>query len=145
LDWCGSGEGPVEGSCGNGNEPSDSIKYWEVLECLHNLRLLKRAQLHEWVMYLAGLTEEFHRALGWTRDWLMGLFCYLNVTLHVDFLRSNPSHDVHYTVTKKLKTIELNNCQSLPCSTTLYLLWCISMGRVCSTNGGRGMYIRYWW
>jgi hypothetical protein len=26
----------VEGSCEHGNEPSGSIKYWEVLELLHN-------------------------------------------------------------------------------------------------------------
>jgi hypothetical protein len=32
LDRSGSGEGPVEGSCEQGNEPSDSIKCWEVLE-----------------------------------------------------------------------------------------------------------------
>jgi hypothetical protein len=28
----GLGQGPVEASCEHGNEPSDSIKYWEVLE-----------------------------------------------------------------------------------------------------------------
>jgi hypothetical protein len=35
-------EGPVNGSCEHGNEPSSSIKYWEVLELLHNCRLLKK-------------------------------------------------------------------------------------------------------
>jgi hypothetical protein len=39
----------VEGSCEHGNEPSGSIKFLEVLEELHNWRLLRRAQLHEWV------------------------------------------------------------------------------------------------
>jgi hypothetical protein len=31
----------VEGSCERGNEPSCSIKRWEVLEWLHNEQLLK--------------------------------------------------------------------------------------------------------
>jgi hypothetical protein len=31
----------VEGSCEHGNEPSGSIKCWEVLEWLHNWQLLK--------------------------------------------------------------------------------------------------------
>jgi hypothetical protein len=31
-DLCGSGWGPVEGSCEHSNEPSGSIKCWEVLE-----------------------------------------------------------------------------------------------------------------
>jgi hypothetical protein len=38
----GSGYGPVEGSCEHGNDPSGSIQCWEVLEYLHNLRLLKK-------------------------------------------------------------------------------------------------------
>jgi hypothetical protein len=32
----------VEGSCEDGIEPSGSIKCWEVLEGLHNWRLLKK-------------------------------------------------------------------------------------------------------
>jgi hypothetical protein len=32
----------VEGSCERGNEPSDSITRWEVLEGLHNWQLLKK-------------------------------------------------------------------------------------------------------
>jgi hypothetical protein len=32
----------VEGSCEHGNEPSVSIEYWEILEWLHNWRLLKK-------------------------------------------------------------------------------------------------------
>jgi hypothetical protein len=36
----------VEVSCEHGNKLSGSIKRWEVLEWLHNWRLLKRAQLH---------------------------------------------------------------------------------------------------
>jgi hypothetical protein len=32
LDRSGSGKGPVEGFCEHGNEPSGSIKCWEVLE-----------------------------------------------------------------------------------------------------------------
>jgi hypothetical protein len=46
MGWCGldsygSGQGPVEGSCEHGTEPSGSIKCWEVIEWLHNWRLLK--------------------------------------------------------------------------------------------------------
>jgi hypothetical protein len=33
----------VESSCEHGNEPSGSLKCWEVLEWLHNWRLLKKA------------------------------------------------------------------------------------------------------
>jgi hypothetical protein len=32
----------VEGSCGHGNESSGSIKCWEVLEWLHDWRLLRK-------------------------------------------------------------------------------------------------------
>jgi hypothetical protein len=32
LDLSGSGYGPVERSCEHGNEPSGSIKYWEILD-----------------------------------------------------------------------------------------------------------------
>jgi hypothetical protein len=39
--------GPVEGSCERGNKPSGSIKCWDVLEWLRNLRFSRRAQLHE--------------------------------------------------------------------------------------------------
>jgi hypothetical protein len=39
LDRSGSGQGPVEGSCEHGNEHSGSIKWWEVLEQLHNWQL----------------------------------------------------------------------------------------------------------
>jgi hypothetical protein len=30
MDSSGSGQGPVEGSCEYGNEPSSSIKCWEI-------------------------------------------------------------------------------------------------------------------
>jgi hypothetical protein len=36
LDRSGSGQGLVERSSECGNEPSGSIKRWEVLEWLHN-------------------------------------------------------------------------------------------------------------
>jgi hypothetical protein len=36
LDWSGSEWEQVESSCELGNEPSGSIKCWEVLEWLHN-------------------------------------------------------------------------------------------------------------
>jgi hypothetical protein len=32
----------VEDSCEHGNEPSGSIKCWEVVEWLHNWRILKK-------------------------------------------------------------------------------------------------------
>jgi hypothetical protein len=42
LDRSGSGQGPVKGSCDHGDEPSGSIKCWDVLEWLDNWRLLKK-------------------------------------------------------------------------------------------------------
>jgi hypothetical protein len=48
----GSIWGPVEGSCEHGNEPSGSIKRWELLEWLHNWQLLKKGSapwVSEWV------------------------------------------------------------------------------------------------
>jgi hypothetical protein len=41
-DRSGSGWGPVEGSCENGDEPSRSLKCWEVPEWLHNWLLLRK-------------------------------------------------------------------------------------------------------
>jgi hypothetical protein len=32
MDWIDLAQGPVRGSCEHGNEPSVSIKFWEVLE-----------------------------------------------------------------------------------------------------------------
>jgi hypothetical protein len=32
MDWIGLAQGPVEGPCEHGNEPSGSIKCWEILE-----------------------------------------------------------------------------------------------------------------
>jgi hypothetical protein len=37
----------VEGSSEHSNEPSLSIKFWEVLEYLHNWRLLKKGSALE--------------------------------------------------------------------------------------------------
>jgi hypothetical protein len=42
LDWSSSGYGTVEGSCEHGNEPSGSIKCWEVLEWFHKRRSLEQ-------------------------------------------------------------------------------------------------------
>jgi hypothetical protein len=42
LDRSGSGCGPVEGSFEHGNGTSGSVKYWEVLEELHDWRFLKK-------------------------------------------------------------------------------------------------------
>jgi hypothetical protein len=41
-DWMNLAQGPVEGSCERGNEPSGSIKRWEVLKWLHNWQLHKK-------------------------------------------------------------------------------------------------------
>ena len=30
LDWSGWGQGQVAACCERGNEPSDSIKYWDI-------------------------------------------------------------------------------------------------------------------
>jgi hypothetical protein len=44
MDWIDlvQDRDPVGGSCEHGNEPSGSIKCWEVLEWLHNWWLLKK-------------------------------------------------------------------------------------------------------
>jgi hypothetical protein len=47
----------VEGSCEHGNEPSGSIKRWEILEWLHNWQLLKKGSaqwMSEWVLRFSG-------------------------------------------------------------------------------------------
>jgi hypothetical protein len=35
TDWSGSGEGQAKSTCECGNEPSFSIKWWEITEWLH--------------------------------------------------------------------------------------------------------------
>jgi hypothetical protein len=40
TDWIDMG--PMEGSCEHGYQSSGSINFWEVLEYLHNWRLLKK-------------------------------------------------------------------------------------------------------
>jgi hypothetical protein len=62
----------VEGSCEHGNEPSGSIKCWEVLEWLHNWQLLKKGSAL-WVSnvvlaYRAPLTKYMENS---TRTWLL--------------------------------------------------------------------------
>jgi hypothetical protein len=43
VDWINMAQdGPMEGSCEHDIKPSGSIKSWEVLEWLHNWRLLKK-------------------------------------------------------------------------------------------------------
>jgi hypothetical protein len=47
MGWCGldrpgSGYRSVEGSYEHGNEPSGSLKCWEVLEQLRNWQLVKK-------------------------------------------------------------------------------------------------------
>jgi hypothetical protein len=45
YDRSGSGYEPVKGSCERGNEPSGSIKLWEVLEWVNNWQLLKKGSV----------------------------------------------------------------------------------------------------
>jgi hypothetical protein len=45
LDWSGAGLGPVEGTCEHGNEPSGSIKCWEILEWLNSWQLAQKGKL----------------------------------------------------------------------------------------------------
>jgi hypothetical protein len=42
LDSAGSGKGELAGCSECGNEPSSSIKCWELLDCLRNYQLLKK-------------------------------------------------------------------------------------------------------
>jgi hypothetical protein len=42
MDWIDLAQDRDQGSCERGNEASDSIKRWEVLEWLHNWQLLKK-------------------------------------------------------------------------------------------------------
>jgi hypothetical protein len=42
LNASGSVQGPVECSCEHGNEPSCSIRCWEILEQLSDWRLFKK-------------------------------------------------------------------------------------------------------
>jgi hypothetical protein len=42
LNLSGAGQGPVEGYCEHGNEPSGSIKCWEIFEQLSVWWLLKK-------------------------------------------------------------------------------------------------------
>jgi hypothetical protein len=44
MDWIdlAQDKGPVEGSYEHGDEPSVSLKCWEVPEWLHNWQLLKK-------------------------------------------------------------------------------------------------------
>jgi hypothetical protein len=42
LELIGSRHGPVEDSCEHRNEPSNSIKCWEILEGVSHWRLLQK-------------------------------------------------------------------------------------------------------
>jgi hypothetical protein len=52
--------GTVEGSCEHGNEPSNSIKCWDVLEQLHNWRLLKKASSPWSYLFIPLLEASLH-------------------------------------------------------------------------------------
>jgi hypothetical protein len=58
-----------EGSCEHGNEPSGSIKCWEVLEWLHNWRILKKGSA-PWVSDRPSIGEKpnywDHHAFCWS-------------------------------------------------------------------------------
>jgi hypothetical protein len=59
VDWYGWGLELVEGSCEQGNEPSVSIKYCEILEWLSDYRLLKKASI-PWKANMPERTRENH-------------------------------------------------------------------------------------
>jgi hypothetical protein len=56
----------MEGSCEHGNELSGSIKFWEILELLHNWRLLKKGSA-PWVR-------------KWVSEWVSGVVYRINCT-----------------------------------------------------------------
>jgi hypothetical protein len=67
LDWSRWRYGSVEGSCEHCNEPSGSIKFWEILEWLCNWRLLKKGSA-AWSPLC--LTSTFGNT--WSRVWRFG-------------------------------------------------------------------------
>jgi hypothetical protein len=42
MDWIDLAQRPVEGSSEHGDEPSGSLKYWEVPEWLYNWQVLRK-------------------------------------------------------------------------------------------------------
>jgi hypothetical protein len=56
MDWIDLAQGSVGGSCEHGNEPSGSMKCWEILEGLHKWRPLKKGSVHE--VSLVGLHQD---------------------------------------------------------------------------------------
>jgi hypothetical protein len=67
MDWIDLAQDRDQwrGSCEHGNEPSGSIKFWEILEWLRNWRLLKKA------------------SAPWS--WLVSLICF-PISINIDFL-----------------------------------------------------------
>jgi hypothetical protein len=56
----GAGYRPLEGSCEPTNEPSGSIKYWEILEYLRNWGFSRRTQIHGLSQLLISLEIRLH-------------------------------------------------------------------------------------
>jgi hypothetical protein len=54
----------VEGSCAHGIEPSCSVKCWEVLEGLHNWRILKKGSAMYYVVLLKIVLIKDYRIAG---------------------------------------------------------------------------------
>jgi hypothetical protein len=68
----------VEGSCEHGDEPSGSLKFWEVLEWLHNWQLLKKGSApYVSMVYKRALNAYHHRpshSIAATTDALLVIF-----------------------------------------------------------------------
>lgn len=60
------------------------------------------------LLYFLQLTELFSITLRWTEEWIMKVFCFLNVTLDADFPEIIPSI-VDFLVSKSLKPNYINN------------------------------------
>jgi hypothetical protein len=63
LDPFGSGEGPVEGSCEHGIEPSGSIKCSEFIELLHNWRFLHEVSYNGYIALVSQHASEVTRQI----------------------------------------------------------------------------------
>jgi hypothetical protein len=102
LDWIDLAQNGDQwgGSCERGNEPSGSIKCWEVPEWLHNWQLLKKGSapwMSEWVSESTHGTELYVNSLLWTLQFLFSSFrrqTTLNLTW-TDFSKFCISHLTH--------------------------------------------------
>jgi hypothetical protein len=72
----------VDGSCERGNEPSGSIKRWEVLEWLHNWQLLKKGSapwVGEWVSEWVSEWAILRRFVYWIGKFDFHFFGFRNI------------------------------------------------------------------